>query len=246
MDPDTKRLMLFAAAVGGVLLALIAASFLTGHRSGKTPVVLADSSPIRIKPENPGGMKVDAAESDVFSGGLDSRNARLGPAAEAPNTKALHGPAEPAVAPKAEAQAIPPLPPAAPPAPPAPPEGTSVTASLVRPVLPPLSSAKPDVRSAAADAGGADKTDVHSTTPIRVAVQLAAMPTEAGAKEEWQRLSHRLPELFNGHTPAITRTERDGRAMWRLRTTGFPDSAKARVFCEQVRAKGGNCAVADF
>ena len=80
MDPDTRRLMLFAGGLGAVLLALIGASALVGHRSSEMPVVAADPRPIRVKPDNPGGMKIDGAENDVFSGGTDTANAKLAPA----------------------------------------------------------------------------------------------------------------------------------------------------------------------
>ena len=89
MDPDTRRLMLFAGGLGAVLAVLIGASALIGRHSGEVPVVSADPRPIREKPANPGGMKIDGAENDVFSGGSDTSNAKLAPAPEAPNTMAL-------------------------------------------------------------------------------------------------------------------------------------------------------------
>jgi hypothetical protein len=89
MDPDTRRLMMFAGGVGGVLVVLIGLSALIGHHSEGVPVITADTGPIRVKPANPGGMKIDGAENDVFSGGSDMANARLAPTSESPDTKAL-------------------------------------------------------------------------------------------------------------------------------------------------------------
>ena len=51
-------------------------------------MITADTRPIRVKPENPGGMKIDGAENDVFSGGSDTSNAKLAAAAENPDTEA--------------------------------------------------------------------------------------------------------------------------------------------------------------
>ncbi len=55
-----------------------------------------------------------------------------------------------------------------------------------------------------------------------------------------------MPDLLNGHQPNYTRTERDGRTFWRVRTSGFGDLAQAHSFCDHVRAKGGGCSVAEF
>jgi hypothetical protein len=101
MDPDTRRLMMFAGCLGAVLVALIGASALMGRHSGEVPVVSADPRPVREKPANPGGMKIDGADNDVFSGGSDTSNAKLAPAPESPNTKLLRAGPTPSGAPLA-------------------------------------------------------------------------------------------------------------------------------------------------
>jgi SPOR domain len=55
-----------------------------------------------------------------------------------------------------------------------------------------------------------------------------------------------MPDLLAHHQAAISKTERDGHTLWRVRTGGFSDLTQATVFCERVRAKGTGCAVADF
>ena len=77
-------------------------------------------------------------------------------------------------------------------------------------------------------------------------VQFAAVSSEDAAREEWQRLSRRMPDLLGQRRPAISKVDRDGHALWRVRTGGFSDTAQATVFCERVRAKGAGCSVADF
>lgn len=87
LDAGTKRLMLAASALGVLLLGGMGVWALSGHRSAAgVPRIEADSRPLRIKPENPGGMEaiglIDAAGPDAAAGSL-------APVAEKPDPQAL-------------------------------------------------------------------------------------------------------------------------------------------------------------
>lgn len=254
MDPDTRRLALFAGGLGAVLVALIGASSLIGHHSDQVPVIAADPGPVRFKPENPGGMKIDAAENDVFSGGSDTADAKLAPAAETPDTKALRAeeragrkpaPAPPVAASPAHAVVAitPPIPTAPPVASPA-----SAVVAIIPPVptAPPVASPAPVARPAAEKPLTAAAVAPPAAAGRPAMVQLAALTSEEAARAEWQLLSKRMPELLTGRQPAYSKIERDGHVFWRVRTAGFADAGQARTFCDHVRAKGGGCSVADF
>ncbi len=73
-------------------------------------------------------------------------------------------------------------------------------------------------------------------------VQLAALPTEAGALAEWQILSRRMPALLGGRSPMVTKALVNGHTWWRLRTGGFASLGAARDFCSRIKAQGGACA----
>ncbi|MCX7931435.1 MAG: SPOR domain-containing protein [Rhodovarius sp.] len=70
-------------------------------------------------------------------------------------------------------------------------------------------------------------------------IQLAALPSEAAAREEWERLRRRHPELA-ALTPRIQRLDRgEGQPpLWRLRAGGFPDREAARAACQAIRSRG--------
>ncbi len=85
MDPDMRRMVVIATAVGCALaLAIGAVSFIGSNHHHGVPVIEPPAKPVRIKPDNPGGMQVAGAE-DFAPPGAE----KLGPAAEKPAIRAL-------------------------------------------------------------------------------------------------------------------------------------------------------------
>ncbi len=222
MDPVTKRLALIAGGLGATLLLVVGGSSLIGQRNAPVPVVQADSRPIRVKPENPGGMQVAGANEDILSGGSEGKVGKLAPPPEAPAPQEML--TQPPPPPIAAAPAPIPAPSAAP---------APVAAAPPKPV-----AAKPAVAP--------DKHPVAAPVASGALVQLAAVHSEEAARSEWDRLSKRVPDLLGQHKPTFSKIEHDGHSLWRVRTGGFSDTAQATSFCERLRAKGLNCSVADF
>ena len=238
------RTAAMAGAAGcGVLLAVIGGWGLLHRHPAAVPVIEADARPVRVKPENPGGMQV--ADADDASPGEQ----RMAPPAEAPAPQALRAQVQPAA----------PAPAAAPPAA-APPVAalpvTALPASLPpQAALPPVTPSgvsplpdtpKPTARTAPAPAARATPAAGTAAPAGGTAVQVAAVDTEAGAQAEWQRLQKRMPDVLADRHPLTQKAERDGKPIWRVRIAGFTDIADATGFCAKVRARGGNCAIASF
>jgi len=218
MDPGTRKLAMIAGGLGATLLVVVGGWSVIGHRSTTVPVVQADNRPIRVKPDNPGGMQVAGAEEDILSGGTESKDGKLAPPPETPAPQALRTP-----------------PPATPPIAAAPLPAPAAVAAAPKPVVAAKPVAVPAAeKHAAASAAG------------NTLVQITAVHSEDAAKSEWQRLSKRLPDLLGQRKPAFSKTEHDGRTLWRVRTGGFSDVGQATSFCEKMRAKGVGCAVAEF
>ena len=237
-DPQITRMGVLAGGVVGVLLLGYGAYSLIGHGPRTVPVIEADSRPVRVKPDNPGGMQIAGAEEQIMGGSGTGQADAMAPAPEAPQPQVLQAQIQAAhqAAQPAPPQPVPPLAQtvslSAPPAPPQPtisamPEQRAPAVVPAKP-LPPSRAV-----TAAPSTGGAQ-------------VQLAAMDTEAAAMAEWQRLSKRMPELMGSRHPAVERTEREGKTLFRLRTGGFTDVAQASAFCTQVRSKGAGCTIASF
>jgi hypothetical protein len=212
------------------------------------PVIEADSRPLKIRPENPGGLLVPNQDQLVLEPPSVRRAAERSQSATA---RLDAGPEMPALD-VLRQQAAPPAPPApslvAPPAAPLPAPVAFAPEELA---APPAAPAQPAPRLAqSAPTQPTAPATVEPAAPAlqpvvggRQQIQLGALSSEAAAKTEWERLQRRVPELA-GFQPRITRLEREGQAtLYRLRTGGLADQAAARALCEAVRDKGGNCAV---
>ena len=223
MDASTRLLFMAAAGLGLVLVVGMGVWSFSGHRVAGVPVIEADTRPLRVKPENPGGMTVVGASDSVMGGhGDGAGEARdLAPEAERPDPQALRAQRQVAsVAPPAAATATPP-------------------ASALAPTVPAPVASEPVVAPAPVATPIAAAPIATGTTMV----QIAAVDAEALAMPEWQRLARKAPELLGERKPNIVRTEKDGKTFWRLRTGGFADTASATEFCRKVRAKGVGCTI---
>lgn len=98
MDRGARYLLVAATGLGGLLLAGVASwALIGGGHIAVVPVIEADSRPIRVKPENAGGLQVVGADDQVM-GGHGSLTHGMAPAAEVPAAQALRAqmPAQPA------------------------------------------------------------------------------------------------------------------------------------------------------
>ncbi len=226
-DPQMRRLAAIAGAVLCVAALAVGGYTLMARQPRTIPVIEADSRPVRVRPDNPGGMQVAGADEQIMGGSGTGQTDAMAPAAEAPRLGALRAQIEAARQPPPDA---------------APPPAQPVALA----VPPPASAtpAAPEPRPAVAARGvpAAPAPVLGGGTQV----QLAAVGSEQAAMAEWQRLAKRAPELLAARQPAVQRAERDGKAVWRLRTGGFADTAQATAFCNQARAKGLGCSIASF
>lgn len=258
MDPALQRLMIYAGGLIAAGVVIGGVSLLFNRHSGPVPVVQADPRPLRVKPENPGGMQIAGINADGSADG--NQGGKLAPPPEAPDPSSLRASgnssaqtetatarvAPPAVVtPRAASQSATPSAPAvtqqrtvtAAPAAPKPAPAPAVHPATVAAMPVPVMPAAHAVAAPVAKAPTSGKT---------ASVQLAALSSEDAAKTEWQHLEHRMPDVLGGKAPTYSKVELGGRTYWRLRLPGFSDVAQAKAFCDRVRAKNASCSVADF
>ena len=184
------------------------------------PLIRADQQPMKVKPDQPGGMVVPDRDKLIYSerpGGPPVE--RLLPPAEQPAPRPL-----------------PPPPPAAAPLPlAAPPQVAAVPPSPVaKPTAAPAThTAPPPAASApAVDRGG------H----IRVAI--ASLRTPEEARSEWQRLKHANHDLLGKLNADAVRADLGERGVWyRIEAGSFAKAATAEHLCHELKARHLGCSI---
>ncbi|MBI1209225.1 MAG: SPOR domain-containing protein [Azospirillum sp.] len=252
-----------AAFAGLMLFGKLGATRIAGDQS--IPLIQADPRPIKIRPEDPGGMEVPHQDKLVFDR-LDPDAApplveRLLPPPEAPlprpapppppaPSQAAQTPAPQTSAPQAAAMAptagegsLPTetVPMAPPPHPVATDPGLPVPVfPAPRPPAPAPQAATPPVPPRPVPPPPVPA----AATTGNFRIQLASVRSEADAKSEWQRLSGRYKEVLSGLTLHVARADLGGDRgiVYRIQA-GFFSEARARELCGQLAAQKVGCFV---
>lgn len=231
-----NRLMLGAAAI-----ALLAGFwFLTGGESGPqdVPVIAADGSPEKVKPEEEGGLAVPNQDVAILNNGEETAAAAtetVVPAPEQPAAPPAPPPAPVSAEPVAPAADVTPAAPAIPsvsapdvaaiPSVPAPTElGAPATAETAapEPTPAPAADAPTTDQTAATDPAAAPTQEAAAEEaplpkvsaaiqPVpggNVRIQLASVKSEDSARSEWARLQRSYPAILGGLELHIERFEK--------------------------------------
>ena len=234
-------------AAGAVIAALVW-GFSRGS-SRNAPLIEADARPIKIRPDNPGGLRVPNQDELIFDRNRGARPATQGglaPEAERPRVDQLRAQLAERAAQEAARNAPPPSPapaqPAASATPQAAPRGAPQASAPATPAPPATNSALNAPSLPAPVPATAERF-----APVangRAQVQLGALPSEAGARAEWDRLQKRVPELLGNRRVSLAPFDREGQTpLYRIRTGGFADAATARAFCEEMKTRSIPCMV---
>lgn len=249
--------LIFGVVVGAVVAGSAAWFVLKDNNISSTtnadgvPVVKAETSPYKIKPEKPGGMQVENQDKTVYDRvaktDAPSRVENLLPAPEVPKTPPKIEPKpepkpEPKVAeaPKSETPPAAAAPVEAKREPKSPLQEKADDLAIMIAALEDKNQAqeKSTAEAKAALADPAKPADVKLTEPTAPAtampqvaavppsgggfqVQLAAAKTEEAAMAEWERIKKRHPELLSTMTPSVMRADLGERGVFFRLRAGF-------------------------
>lgn len=210
---------------------------------GSVPLIRADQRPLKVKPDQPGGMDVPDRDKLIFNekaGGPPVE--KLLPAPEKP---------EPLPAPAAkQAMAAPPIP-APPVVMPAAPTAIETAPAGKPSSEPPAQSpaqSKPAAKPTAAKPEPAAKTataaPASAATSGGIRVQLGSLRSPEAARDEWQRLKRLHSDLLGGLTAIAVRAEvPDKGTYYRVEAGPLADAAAASHLCGELKKRNLGCTI---
>jgi hypothetical protein len=201
--------------------------------TGDVPLIRADDKPMKMKPDQPGGMPVPDQNVSVYEPkpGVAPVE-KLLPPPEQPLPRPM--PKEMATSPSATA-----TPPAAVPAQPSPAATPAPQQHASAATPAPKAAAKPAAKETAATA--APKS--VPAGPVRI--QLASLRSPEAAKEEWARLKREHPDTLGKLTAVAVRTDLGDKGVWyRVETQVFEDAAAADRLCTDLKKRKVGCSLA--
>jgi hypothetical protein len=250
--PDSgRRLRLLPVSVAVLALAgfggIVWYAYTQGMQGGSAvaPVIRAEPGPVKIRPEQPGGLVVPNQDKMVYNNlmpggggaGQQGRAERLLPPPETPMPRPVAPPRPPAaeVPPPSAPAVVVPLPQ------PLPLPAASETASagatqIVPPVLPqapPSGVAAPSAQQAAR---------VPALEPGGYRIQLAATKSEDEARREWQRLQRANTDVLGPLQLTVVRADLGPEKGVFFRIQAGPlNEASARQACDTLKGRKLGC-----
>ena len=247
-EPPRRRLpmALLTMAVMTIFAGGLYVAYLAGARhasNGGVPLIRADQGPVKVKPEQPGGMDVPDRDKLVYNekpGGPPVE--RLLPPPEQPEPRPT--------APREPPQA------AAPPAAPAP--GPAAASGAPSPAPVAAAAAPPRPKRPAADQQQTSAATPASAKPLAVPtpvpqgtkglglrIQLAALRTPEAARDEWNRLKRENSDLLGKLSAVAVRADLgDKGVFYRIQAGPFADQGTAEKLCGELKRRKLGCTIA--
>lgn len=236
-----------------------------GQSTGELPLLVADTTPVKARPEDPGGAEIPNRDKYVYKS-LD------GDTAEQPVEQLLPAPEEPMAKPVDNGPLLEPLANTsletmwARPAPEAPPAAEALPAveqpsSIERETLSPPEQTAPEGGASEPRAPKADAPPKQSEAPVAASgqapkeaslspaaggfwLQIAALGDEGAVGTEWKRLTKRFPAVLGKRERRVERVDLGAKGIWfRVHAGPWADRRGAAAACRSMVEQGGACKV---
>jgi cell division protein FtsN len=208
--------------------------------SSDIPLIRADNRPIKVKPDNPGGMQVPDRDMLIY-GEQHPQVEHLLPPPEQPMPRPVPTPPIPSKVPTATPSA------SAHSAPPAPTPTATAPASAVPAPAPTATDpiAERIGQLAAVPAANPEKPAAR-TLPEKsgLRLQLGAVRTESEARGEWERLKRKNADLLGTLSAVAVRADLGEKGIYyRIQAGPISDASTAERVCSELRHRHLGCMI---
>ncbi|WP_017930304.1 SPOR domain-containing protein [Robiginitomaculum antarcticum] len=218
---DNRRaFMLFGGAIAVLLIIafLVLKAYGSGTRGdGEVPRIIADTSPYKSQPDDPGGKQTPNQDISVY----DRVNGE--PARE--DVTIIKDSEEPVQMPARS-------------------DAPGIKIGIRGQDEPDVPASTPEAKPAAKPAATPTPTPA-ATASGDYAVQVAALRSQADAETLWTGFTAKHSAILpSGYARDINRVDRGERGIfYQLRVAGFSARDEAKRFCEQLKTRGQDCLV---
>lgn len=253
-----------AAVLGFAIIVWYAYS--TGVREGSETAapLLRPDGPVKVMPENPGGMEVPHQDKTVFNrideqGETSPEVERLLPPPEAPRSppgELTVGPgATPPDSGRVPMPAPPPLPSQDPaladirrvpvPQQPAPPVRLTPDEPPAAPApQPPASTQRAPAAATPPAPTPAPAAPAQTASAGAFRIQIGAVKSDAAARQQWQTVTQRNRDVLANVTPIVERADLGQKGIfYRIQGGGFETRAAAQSVCDTLKSRNVGCFV---
>lgn len=199
--------------------------------SQEVPLIRADDSPTKIRPEEPGGMAIPDQDKLVYQAlgeqGGEGTYERILPPPEEPIP--LPPDVEPAAGPGASPES----------------EAAPTVASEKVAEVPPPPSTGTENKVVAVVPPAPEPTAAPPSREGNYQVQLTALRSAEAANEAWRRMAKANADLLGKLRPTVVRADlgTDKGVFFRLRAGPLRDEAAAKKLCAQLKSRKADCLV---
>ena len=231
--------LLAAAVVFALFMAVVWNAFQLGMRErDESPLIMADTQPYRVAPEEPGGFETPHQDLTAFE--LRTRDNDRD-AARTDADAAPAAPRPPAEEPVARPERLPPLQVEAA-------DTDAMDEPAERhpdPASQPAAAPEPQAPTARTPEPERAATPAPASASGAFVVQIGAYRALEEAESGWLAFVSRHGDLTSGWAPDIQRADLGERGVFhRLRVAGFETREDAAAWCSQLDARGQSCLVA--
>lgn len=218
------------AGVGGYAFERLSPS--SSVTSLEVPLIRADDSPTKIRPEDPGGMAIPDQDKLVYQAlggqGGEEKIERILPSPEEPIP--LPPDIEPAAGPAAVSE-------------PAVPEPAVTPERATE--IPPSPEAGAEDTVVAAVPPAPKKAETPPSSDKAYQIQLAALRSAEAANEAWRQLAKANTDLLGALRPNVVRADLGAEkgVFFRLRAGPLRDAAAAKSLCAKLKARNADCLI---